>query len=64
MAREDIANLAMEAAAKVIGANVSAETNSDIFDEFLNESNIIRFISIKRKFQSNLSITVFPFSEF
>lgn len=39
MAREDIANLAMEAAAKVIGANVSAETNSDIFDEFLNESS-------------------------
>ena len=39
MAREDIANLAMEAAAKVIGANVSAETNSDIFNEFLNESS-------------------------
>lgn len=39
MAREDIANLAMEAAAKVIGANVSAETNSGIFDEFLNESS-------------------------
>ncbi|MDE6124131.1 MAG: F0F1 ATP synthase subunit B, partial [Eubacterium sp.] len=39
MAREDIANLAMEAAVKVIGANVSAETNSDIFDEFLNESS-------------------------
>lgn len=38
-AREDIAKLAMEAAAKVIGTSVSAQTNSDIFDEFLNEGS-------------------------
>ena len=38
-ARENIAELAMEAAAKVVGANVSDKTNSDIFDEFLNESS-------------------------
>lgn len=38
-AREDIAKLAMEAAAKVIGTNVSAQMNSDIFDEFLNEGS-------------------------
>ena len=38
-ARENIAELAMEAAAKVGGANVTDKTNSDIFDEFLNESS-------------------------
>ena len=38
-ARENIAELAMEVAAKVVGANVSDKTNSDIFDEFLNESS-------------------------
>ena len=38
-ARENIAELAMEAAAKVVGANVTDKTNSDIFDEFLNESS-------------------------
>ena len=38
-ARENIAELAMEAAAKVVGASVSDKTNSDIFDEFLNESS-------------------------
>lgn len=38
-AREHIANLAIDAAVKVIGANVSAETDSDIFNEFLNEGS-------------------------
>ena len=38
-ARENIAELAMEAAAKVVGANVTDKTNSDIFDEFLNEGS-------------------------
>lgn len=38
-AREDIVNLAMDAAEKVVGANVSSETDSSIFDEFLNESS-------------------------
>lgn len=38
-AKEDIANLAMEAAAKVVGANISDQTNSELFDEFLNESS-------------------------
>ena len=39
LARESIANLAMDAAEKVVGASVSDKTNSDIFDEFLNESS-------------------------
>ncbi len=38
-AKEDIASLAMEAAEKIVGANVSDKTNSDIFDEFLNEGS-------------------------
>lgn len=38
-AREDIAELAMQAAQKVVGENVSLETDSAIFDEFLNESS-------------------------
>lgn len=38
-AREDIVNLAMDAAAKVVGANITSETDSDIFDEFLNEGS-------------------------
>ena len=38
-AKEDIASLAMEAAEKVVGANVDASTNSEIFDQFLNESS-------------------------
>lgn len=38
-AKEEIASLAMQAAEKVVGANVSAKTDSDIFDEFLNESS-------------------------
>jgi F-type H+-transporting ATPase subunit b len=39
-AKEEIASLAMQAAEKVVGANVSDKTNSDIFDEFLNESSV------------------------
>lgn len=38
-AKEDIASLAMEAAEKIVGANVSDKTNSQIFDEFLNEGS-------------------------
>lgn len=38
-AKESIASLAMEAAEKVVGANVDAKTDSAIFDEFLNESS-------------------------
>ena len=38
-AREEIASLAMQAAEKVVGTNVSADTDSAIFDEFLKESS-------------------------
>ena len=38
-AREEIASLAMQAAEKVVGTNVSASTDSAIFDEFLKESS-------------------------
>ncbi len=38
-AKEEIASLAMQAAEKVVGKNISADTNSDIFDEFLKESS-------------------------
>ena len=38
-AKEDIAALAMQAAEKVVGASVNADTDSAIFDEFLNESS-------------------------
>ena len=38
-AKEEIASLAMQAAEKVVGRNVSAETDSDIFDDFLKESS-------------------------
>jgi len=38
-AKEDIASLAVEAARKVVEANISAQTDSDLFDEFLNESS-------------------------
>ena len=38
-AKEEIASLAMQAAEKVVGKNVSADTDSDIFDEFLKESS-------------------------
>lgn len=39
-AKEELASLAMQAAEKVVGANISDKTNSDIFDEFLNESSV------------------------
>ena len=37
--KEEIASLAMEAAEKIVEKNISAETDSAIFDEFLNESS-------------------------
>lgn len=37
--KEEIANVAIQAAEKVVGREVSAQTDSDIFDEFLNESS-------------------------
>lgn len=38
-AKEDIASLAIKTAEKIISKNVSEKTDSDIFDEFLNESS-------------------------
>lgn len=38
--KEELASLAMQAAEKVVGKNISAQTDSDIFDEFLNESSV------------------------
>lgn len=38
--KEELAALAMQAAEKVIGKSASAQTDSDIFDEFLNESSV------------------------
>lgn len=38
-AKEELASLAMETAEKLVKKNISAEVNSDIFDEFLNESS-------------------------
>lgn len=38
-AKEDVANLAVKMAEKVIGSNVSSELDSDIYDEFLNEGS-------------------------
>jgi len=38
-AREEIASLAMQAAEKVVGESVNVKTDSDIFDEFLNEGS-------------------------
>ncbi len=37
--KEEIASLALQAAEKVVGKSVSADTDSAIFDEFLNESS-------------------------
>lgn len=37
--KEEIAQVAIQAAEKVVGREVSAQTDSDIFDEFLNESS-------------------------
>lgn len=39
-AKEELACLAMQAAEKVVGATVDSKTNSDIFDEFLNEGSV------------------------
>lgn len=38
-AKENIATLVIDAASKVVGSNVDAKTDSDIFDEFLNEGS-------------------------
>lgn len=37
-AKEEIASLAMEAAAKIVGSHSSAELDKKYYDEFLNES--------------------------
>lgn len=37
--KEDIAQLAMETAEKIIGEKVSAQTDSEIYDKFLNEGS-------------------------
>ncbi|MCH5320498.1 MAG: F0F1 ATP synthase subunit B [Eubacterium sp.] len=37
--KEEIAALAMETAEKVVGRNVSAQTDSDLYDEFLSEGS-------------------------
>lgn len=37
--KEEIAQLAMETAEKIIGEKVSGQTDSDIYDKFLNESS-------------------------
>lgn len=37
--KEELAKLAMEAAQKVIGESVSAKTDAEIYDKFLNESS-------------------------
>lgn len=37
--KEEIAKLAIETAEKVVGETVSAETDSKIYDEFLNEGS-------------------------
>lgn len=38
--KEELASLAMQAAEKVVAINASAQNDSDIFDEFLNESSV------------------------
>ncbi len=40
VSQEEIASLAMQAAEKVVGKSVSAQSDSDIFDEFLNEGSV------------------------
>ena len=37
--KEEIAQVAIQAAEKVVGREVSTKTDSDIFDEFLNEGS-------------------------
>lgn len=39
-AKDEIASLAMQAAEKVVGKVVDAQTNSDIFDDFLSEGSV------------------------
>lgn len=39
-AKEELASLAIEAAEKVVGKAVDDKTNSDLFDEFLNEGSV------------------------
>lgn len=39
-AKDEIASLAMQAAEKVVGKAVDAQTNSDIFDEFLSKGSV------------------------
>lgn len=36
--KEEIAKLALETAQKVVGENINAQTDSDIYNKFLNES--------------------------
>lgn len=38
-AKEQIASIAMETAAKVVGSQASAELDSELYDKFLNESS-------------------------
>ena len=38
-AREDIANLAVQMAQKVVGESVNAQTDSKIYDRFLDEGS-------------------------
>lgn len=39
-AKDEITSLAIAAAEKVVGKTVDAQTDSDIFDEFLNEGSV------------------------
>lgn len=39
-AKEEIASIAIQAAEKIVGKSVDAQTDSDIFDEFLNEGSV------------------------
>ena len=39
-AKEEFATLALAAAEKVVGKSIDAKTDSDIFDEFLNEGSV------------------------
>lgn len=39
-AKEELATLALAAAEKVVGKSIDAKTDSDIFDEFLNEGSV------------------------
>lgn len=39
-AKEEIASVAIQVAEKIVGNSVDNKTNSDIFDEFLNEGSV------------------------